>query len=113
MLKINTKKFSYFLLIVDKVSKTDLMLLILINKQLQKVWDFDIFSTNFIGKLLLVVLIETFDQFALVTRKSFWDKPYKNDEINKKILENKFSFFFNLTKQIQLKINHVFQKLLK
>lgn len=68
-------------LVVNEVTMIDLKLLILMDKQLQKVKRLNISSTSIFGGLPLIVLMEDFYQFTLVTRKTLWDNPLKADDI--------------------------------
>lgn len=109
----NTRWSQCSSLIVDKVSRIDLKLLTIIDKQLRKAKGSDTFSTIFFGGLPLVILMEDSYQFVSMTGKTLWDEAHGKDEIYEKALWNSFFSVLTLVEQMQQKANLVFQELLK
>ncbi len=100
-------------LIIDKVNMIDLKLLTSIDKQLQKARRLDSHLTTVFDRLLLLVLMRDFYQFAPVLGKEFWNHPIGEDEIHGKSFWNRFTIILTLTEQMCQKTDLPFQEMLR
>lgn len=79
------------------MSMIDLKLLTSIDKQLQKVKRSSSYSTTVFDRLLLIILIRDFYQFAPVLRKTLWNYPISQKKVHEKSLWGRFLSVLILT----------------